>query len=178
MTSSYVATSTSPSKRLSSACCVGMNMPPYVPSNAHLSASLCARLVRLRSPCALPALRAFATSGLGAFGSGEMGPTPLGPCAARSCLSAVRSCGVAFRAFVGWRLGLLGGVGACMSKSTNAAFVSFIRLAFVGLDAFVRLLAFAGLLAFVRLLASEAANFALLAALRSARVNFRPVFGQ
>jgi len=69
-------------------------------------------------------------------------------------------------AFVGLRLGL--GVGR-MVVSTKVVRSTTPLVQFLD---FVRLLAFAGLLV------SVARNFALFAALRSARVNLRPVCGQ
>ena len=184
--SSYVLTSVLPSRRVSSACCVGRKVPPYVPSKAHRVARSKALRLRLAAPVVRATLRAWATSALGASGCGVMGPTAGRPWCVRSCLSAVRSCGVALRALgaaaaflrLGLRLGAE--VGASIKRSTNAAFVSLIRPAFVCLG--LGVLAFAGLDLGLRLGltldASSALNFALLAALRSAFVNLRPVSGQ
>lgn len=183
--SSYVLTSVAPSRRVSSACCVGRKVPPYVPSKAHRVARSKALRLRLAAPVVRATLRAWATSPLGASGCGVMGPTAGRPWCVRSCLSAVRSCGVAFRALgaaaflrLGLRLGAE--VGASIRRSTKAALVSLIRPAFVRLG--LGVLAFAGLLLGLRLGltldASSALNFALLAALRSAFVNLRPVSGQ
>ena len=184
--SSYVLTSVAPSRRVSSACCVGRKVPPYVPSKAHRVARSKALRLRLAAPVVRATLRAWATSALGASGCGVMGPTAGRPWCVRSCLSAVRSCGVALRALgaaaflrLGLRLGA-GSVGASIRRSTKAALVIRIKPAFVRLG--LGVLAFAGLLLGLRLGltldASSALNFALLAALRSAFVNLRPVSGQ
>ena len=183
--SSYVLTSVAPSRRVSSACCVGRKVPPYVPSKAHRVARSKALRLRLAAPVVRATLRAWATSACGASGCGVMGPTAGRPWCVRSCLSAVRSCGVALRALgaaaflrLGLRLGAE--VGASIRRATNSALVSRIKPAFVRLG--LGVLAFAGLLLGLRLGltldASSALNFALLAALRSAFVNLRPVSGQ
>lgn len=183
--SSYVLTSVAPSRRVSSACCVGRKVPPYVPSKAHRVARSKALRLRLAAPVVRATLRAWATSALGASGCGVMGPTAGRPWCVRSCLSAVRSCGVALRALGAaafLRLGLRLGAeaGTSMRRATNSALVSRIKPAFVRLG--LGVLAFAGLLLGLRLGltldASSALNFALLAALRSAFVNLRPVSGQ
>ena len=153
-----------------------------MPSNAHAVASSNARCLRLRAPVARATLRARSTSAPIGSGCGVIGESGR-PWCARSCLSATRSCGVALRTFgaeAALRLGLRLGAeaGTSMRRATNSAFVIRIKLAFVRLGALACLGAALGLRLGLTFAASSALNLALLAALRSARVNLRPVCGQ